>query len=273
MNPDEPLPPPDEYSPPAATAIPDAELRLWRRWHQTGDERVRDELARLHLPFARIMAAKLYAGRYHDEIEFNEYFQFAVLGLMEALDRFRPDRGAQFRTFAAPRIRGAILNGLPRLTERQRQVEVRKRLRAERIKSLVDPAAETGSDASEDAPDPASRHAEELFRMLADVGVGLALGILLEETGIIEAETGIGPERYFRAAELAQLRNRLRNTMQTLPERERTILQLHYEQEIPFIDIAARFGVTKGRIAQIHHRALDTLKASLTAAGLTARSF
>jgi RNA polymerase sigma factor for flagellar operon FliA len=251
----------------------DAEARLWKRWREDRDEAARDELARLHLPFARIMAARLYAGRFHDEIEFAEYYQFAGLGLMEAIDRYEPGRGAQFRTFAALRIRGAILNGLPRLTERQRQIEVRKNLRAERLASLAAYSAQSGQADSNDTLDPSARHADALFRTLADVGIGLALGVLLEDTGMVEADSGIGPERYFRAAELAQLRSRLLALMRELPERDRSVLELHYEQEIPFVEIAARMGVTKGRIAQIHHRALDALRARLTASGMTDRSF
>src|SRR5262245_21524787 len=88
------------------------ELALWRRLRGSRDADARDGLLALHMPYARIVAATYYSRRYNDEVEFGDYLQYASIGLLEALERFDPERGAQFRTFAARRMHGAILNGL-----------------------------------------------------------------------------------------------------------------------------------------------------------------
>src|SRR5207247_5117094 len=95
------------------------EAALWRQLRATSDAQAREKLLALHLPYARTLAATFYARRFHDEIEFGDYLQFASVGLLEALDRYDPGRGVQFRTFAARRMQGAILNGLEKLTEKQ----------------------------------------------------------------------------------------------------------------------------------------------------------
>lgn len=82
--------------PTAAAADPVQEAVLWRHWREQGDAQARETLIRLHTPYARILAAKLYAGRYHDEVEFDDYFQFACVGLLESIDRYDPQYGATF---------------------------------------------------------------------------------------------------------------------------------------------------------------------------------
>jgi RNA polymerase sigma factor for flagellar operon FliA len=56
---------------------------LWQSYVASRDGNLRERLVEAYLPYARIIAATLYAGRHHDEFEFNEYMQFAVVGLME----------------------------------------------------------------------------------------------------------------------------------------------------------------------------------------------
>ena len=136
-----------------------AELALWQAFRAAGDGAAREELVRMHLPFARVMAAHCYARRHHDEIGFDEYLQFASVGLLEAMERYDPGRGAQFRTFAARRMQGAILDGLEHLSEKQQQIALRQRLRAERLQAVRELAAGDGAAAAPTA--------EQLLRFVA----------------------------------------------------------------------------------------------------------
>lgn len=238
-----------------ALAALDSEQWVLEQWRcarmELGDaaREARERLIAHYLPLARVIAAKVYAGRTHDEIDFEDYLQFARVGLVETIDRFEPDRGVQFNTFASIRMRGAILNGLEHLSERQQQIAWRQRLRAERAQ-----AAAEGNP-----PDDL----QSLFGMLAEVGVGLALGMLLEGTGMVEPSGEalvLEQPGYFAHVELEQLRARLRSLVDALPKQERAVIWLHYVQDTPFADIAREFGVTRGRIAQIHRKALETLR-------------
>lgn len=236
-------------------AQPELEKELWRRWRCERDMTAREQLIEHYLPYARVVAATYYARRNHDEIEFAEYLQLASVGMVESLDRYDPELGAQFKTFAARRMHGAILNGLERLTEKQQQIAVRQRLRHERIQAISQPAQRR------------STHADTLFRYLADVGIGLALAQLLEGTGMIEGEprTIVEPDRHYQQLELEQLRRRLHEIVARLPNQERTVIRYHYLQDQPFDLIAEMLGLTRGRIAQIHRKALMSLRNQLGA--------
>jgi RNA polymerase sigma factor for flagellar operon FliA len=230
---------------------PERERALWHALRERGDESAREALLAHHMPYARVIAGKLYAGRTHDDIEFDDYLQYASIGLLEALERYEPDRGAQFRTYASTRMMGSVLDGLERLSERQQQIALRQRLRARE--------ARAASLAEEVGP---ARDAA-LMQQMASVGIGLALGILLDGMGMIEAETpGAVPSPYEGVA-LRQMQRRVRDLVKDLPDPERRIVRHHYLQGLPFDEIAEQMGLSKGRISQLHKRAIERLRDAL----------
>ena len=239
------------------------ELLLWRRLRGAADASARGQLLELHMPYARVLAATLYAKRFHDEIEFADYLQLASIGLLEAMDRFDPDRGAQFRTFASRRMRGAVLSGIERLTEKQQQIAARERIRSERVESAKEMAIEiSGMSGVASARTP-----EQLFRYVSEVGVGLALSWMLEGTAMLEATERSESHPFYRSVAIEQFRRRLMQAIDALPVQERFVIRSHYMQEIQFDQIAASMNLTKGRISQIHKQALLRLRTTVTDQG------
>jgi RNA polymerase sigma factor for flagellar operon FliA len=255
-----PSPPPTV----AADGGPFDEMLLWRRYRQHAEPAAREALLALHVPYARVVAATYYGRRFHDEIEFGDYLQLASIGLLEAMDRFDPDRGAQFRTFAARRMHGAILNGLERLTEKQQQISARQRVRAERTEALKELAAQRMGGAREAAP---PRGAERLMKYVAEVGIGLALLWLLEGTSMVDDPGRAENVPFYRTTEVRQLRERLLAMVDALPPQERTVVRSHYLQDMPFEQVATMLNLTKGRISQIHKQALLHLRAGVSGPG------
>lgn len=233
------------------------ELALWDAFRGAGDGGAREELLRIHLPFARVMAAHCYARRHHDEIGFDEYLQFASVGLLEAMERYDPGRGAQFRTFAARRMQGAILDGLEHLSEKQQQIALRQRLRAERLESVKELASP--NDPAAGAP----RTAQQLLRFVSEVGIGLAVCWMLEGTTMVDDAAAAECAPFYRSVALRQLRERLHAAIEALPEHERTVMRGHYLQDLPFERIATMLHLTRGRISQLHRQALVRLRAQV----------
>jgi RNA polymerase sigma factor FliA len=228
-----------------------AALALWQAWQSHRDEADRQRLVRHYEPFARTLAARAYGNRFSVELEFADYFQFAMVGLLEAIDRFDPGRGVAFEAFASHRIKGAVLNGVETLSEKQAQISTYLQARKDRARSL----AEHGAGASTGPHDP--------LRRLADIVVGLAMGTMLEDAdgnadGDAEAVDPAGTP--YDRLEIAQLRKRLRRLVDLLPEMDRRVLHHHYYQQVPFEEIARSSNLTKGRISQIHHAALSRLR-------------
>ena len=248
----------------------DVEAELWQRWRDGRDPGARAQLICNYLEYARVVAASYYGRRIHDEIEFAEFLQFASLGLVESVDRFDPSVGVQFKTFAARRMHGAILSGLERLTEKQQQIAVRQRLRRERLQALKPQITDPDSverHAHVSTKRPRAPKAEALFGYLAEVGIGVALSYLLEGTGMVDDALSVAdrPDTHYQPIELRQLQQRIRELVSRLSGQEQTVVRHHYLLERDFDEVATLLGVTKGRVAQIHRKALANLREQLGA--------
>jgi RNA polymerase sigma factor for flagellar operon FliA len=231
---------------PTVELDPQEEASLWAALRSDPEGLVRARLIETYVPFARMLAARLYAARGLETIEFGDYLQFAIVGLVECVDRFDARRGVRFRSYAGHRITGSVLNGLAVMTERQEQLACRRRMEQERQASLRDPQAPTEIAA--------------VFDSLARVAVGIALGYMLEDSGMYREEEGASTDTSYRSTELLQLQRRLHAMVEALPERERSIVRYHYFQQVPFEAIAGMMGITKGRVSQLHRRAMDMLR-------------
>jgi RNA polymerase sigma factor for flagellar operon FliA len=233
-----------------ANLAPAEEPALWAA-ARAGQRPARERLIEAYLPFVRVMAAKVYAGRIDSDLEFNEYLQFGTIGLIESVDRFDPALGIGFKTFAAHRINGAILSGLETLSEKRVQISTRKRLQIERRDSARAALADSGT--------------KDLFQQLAEVAIGLALGYILDNPVTYQHEDATVAEHQYAGLEMEQLRHRMQGLIGTLPQRERMVIKYHYLNQFPFTQIADTMGITKGRVSQLHRSALDLLRASMRA--------
>lgn len=229
----------------AALTVQD-ETTLWRRFIEEQDKTARLALVEHYLDTARIIAAKLYAHRPSSELEFSDYMQYATVGLLEAIDKYDPARNASFKTYASYRIHGAILNGIEKISEKLEQGAFVRRLRRERAASLKQ---EVKGDAKGD-----------LFYEMVDVAIGLALGYMLEDSGMFLDETKKMADDPYHCCELKLLQERILPIVDALPDRERLVIQYHYYQYVDFKDIGEVLGVSTGRVSQIHARALALLR-------------
>ena len=229
----------------AVAALPLAgESALWDA-AKSGNQAARERLIETYLPHTRILAARLYAGRIGNDLEFAEYLQFATVGLIEAIDRYDPGKEALFKTFAGHRINGAMLSGLKHLSEKREQISAHKSERADRLDS---------GKAVLDEPE------KDLFQQLAEVAIGLALGYLLDDRDDHGDDAVFVPESHYVGLELRQMQQKVRSLINSLPHQERMVIKYHYLNHVSFADIAENLGLSKGRISQIHRHALDLLR-------------
>jgi len=222
----------------------DEEAALWQRYVSGRDPALRARLISRYLPTAHKVAAYAYSRRGPQAPEFGDYLQWARLGMIEAFDRYDPGREASFATFASYRIRGAILNGLEHFTESAALYAYRKQVEQERLESVVEGASE----------------APEALEELAEVTIGLALGFALEDSGLSAEPETSDP---YRVLELKRLRERLLLIVDALPEREKHIVKWHYFEHMDFKLIGLALRLSKGRISQLHSRALKLIREGL----------
>ncbi|HKQ31380.1 MAG TPA: sigma-70 family RNA polymerase sigma factor [Burkholderiales bacterium] len=224
-----------------------SEDELWRRYVAQREPDVRKLLIRCNLELARKIAASLYAQRITNEVDFQDYLQYARVGLVESIDRFDPSREASFPTYASYRIRGAILNGIEHATEHTAQREHRRRVRAE--ERLISARERAGSGVSGDT-----------FDEMVDVTIALALGYILEDSGMWRTLDDDAESDPYKSYEFKRLKERMALIVQALPEREQAIMKYHYFEHMEFTDIGELLGLSKGRISQLHSRALRLVR-------------
>lgn len=236
----------------------------WRAYRRSGDDGARERLIERHVPLVRYFARR-FAGCQGSGLQREELVSAGVLGLLDAVEAYDPERGYRFSTFAAPRIRGAMLDELRRRDDAPRSVRRRQRRLAETEERLAvrlnrvprhDEVAEVlGIDDG------------TLWRWKTDatratrvsledrVGGGAAEGSRrLRE--VVVAEDADAEDRLVRKQEVERLHRELAG----LNERERLVLRLYDFQEMKLREIAELLEVTESRVSQIRTRALGRLR-------------
>lgn len=220
-----------------AVEIQCEESELWRRYRDQGDLVARDRIAVMHLPWAAAVGKSVYRRVGIHGLDSEDFIQNARLGMLEAIGRFEPDRGVEFRAYARPRVRGAVFNGIRAMLQ-ERSISADDRRHAERLEHFYD-----------DDRSP--------FDSVVDAVVGLGIGFLLEHAA---ADGGADAYAYARRD---QTHARLKAAVGRLPVRLQALVTAHYFEHIPFCEIADAEGVTKGRISQLHREALTRLRDAL----------
>jgi RNA polymerase sigma factor FliA len=227
------------------TADLEQDRARWREFASSRTQELRSELIQRYIGLARITAARLYQRRLDNSVSFSDYLQYARVGLVEAIDHYDPAREVPFEAFSSFRIKGAVLNGLEGESELAAQRAFWSRRARDRFESLK--SHETQGD----------RRAS--LEELVNLTVGLALSHVIEQEDgeIIDESLAANP---YAVTELAQLKRAVRSLLPALPERERELIRRHYEEHVEFQQIAAEWGVTKGRVSQLHAQALQRLR-------------
>jgi RNA polymerase sigma factor for flagellar operon FliA len=233
--------------------VSEDEDALWRALKMENSRAARESLFSLHAKFARSIAKRIYRDRSWGDLELADLYQHAYTGLLESFDRFDPKRGSPFRAFAALRIAGSIRDGICSANEMREQIGWRNRIQRERMRSLK-PVRSKNAGAS-------------AIEQLAELAAGLALGLMLEGTGLLMDEN-TDPSAQATAYDSVAWKesiSRLDREVAALPEREQAILRYHYLQDMNFDQLAALLNISKGRVSQLHRSALLALRKRLRA--------
>ena len=236
------------------------------------DLRQRDELVIAHVDLVKTMASRL-GRRLPSQVELSELVSVGVMGLIDAATRYQPSLGVPFDAFARRRIHGAMLDALrgldwvPRSVRKlQRDVDdamSRLRYTLGREPESLEIASALGVSEAEYATildDLRSAELAVVRRALGDHGDG---GSLLD----VAMDGSAGP---YLQLERSELRAELARALGQLPERERQILALYYEQELTLAEIGRVIGVGESRVSQLRTQAIARLR-SLMQQWLTAR--
>ena len=219
----------------------------------------RERFIEEHLPLVRCVAARLQS-RLPSSVELEDLVSDGVLGLLDAIDRYNPERGVAFRTYASARIQGSILDGLRRKDWRPRSVRASQRALDETLGRLK---AALGRHPSEQEVADAMRISlDEYHELLIDLRTGPLLSLTeLEEATLAPTRTAEArPDATFDRKDLLTT---VSEEIRALPSREKLVLSLYYHDELTLREIGEVLGVTESRVCQLHGQAAARLRAAL----------
>lgn len=228
-----------------------------------------------HLPIVRFIARRIHE-RLPQHVPLEDLLSAGVLGLMDAFNKFDPEKQVQFRSYAQFRIRGAILDSLRTLDWSPRELRRKGRAVEQAIQKLTARCGRPPGDV--EIAGELGLTLAEYQNLLGDLK-GLEIGTLhaerSEDSG--EEELAYLPNRpeddpLFRCLH-GELRQRLADAVGELPERERLVMTFYYYEELTMKEIGLILGVVESRVSQIHASAVLHLRAKLAdLAGLTRRT-
>lgn len=240
----------------------------WKTYRRTGRREDREQLILRYLPLVKHVTSRL-AACLPANVAMEDLHGWGIFGLLDAMDRYDADRGVKFETYAALRIRGAVLDGLRTLDWAPRSVRRRAR-ELERAWNKVEARLGRPAEAAEVA-DELGIAVQELHSWMAEAhgavvlslqeALGKAVESGQEELGDMVPDTAApGPESSAIATETMV---ELARAIDILPERERLLITLFYYEELRPKEIAQVMGISAARVSQLHTQALLRLRRSL----------
>jgi RNA polymerase sigma factor for flagellar operon FliA len=227
---------------------------LWRRFKADSDGDARDRLVVHYSPLVKFVAGRVRSGL-PASVDQNDLVSDGVLGLMDAIDKFEPERGLQFQTYAVTRIRGSIVDGLrtadwvPRsVREKIRDIDAAQaRLEARLGRAPSD----------EEIADELELSVEELRKVYT----------LTAHTSVVSFETVLDDEAPRAHADLPGAEDDLPTgflrAVRELAERDQVVVALYYWERLTLAEIGQVLGVTESRVSQLHSRATMSLRRKL----------
>ena len=237
---------------------------LWERFKASADADARERLILHYSPLVKFVAGRVGVGLPRN-VEQSDLISYGMFGLIDAIDKFEPERNIKFETYAVNRIKGAILDELRALDWVPRSVRARAR---EIQRSLDELEHRLKRSATED--ELAAHMGLPLDTLQTQLGEIAGLGFVALDELVDPGERGSATLGDLladpRAAEPGgsfeqqETRYFLTEAINRLPERERLVITLYYYEGLTLAEIGDVLGVTESRICQIHTKSVMSLR-------------
>ncbi|CAH0137651.1 RNA polymerase sigma factor FliA [Pseudomonas sp. Bi70] len=222
------------------------------------------QLIERHAPLVKRIAYHLLA-RLPANVQVDDLIQAGMIGLLEASRKYDAGKGASFETFAGIRIRGAMLDEVRKGDWAPRSVHRNSRMVSDAIRKIE---ARTGRDAKDhEVAAELQLSLEDYYGILGDtLGSRLfSFDDLLQEgeNGGLQEDTSSLHHGPSHELEDDRFQAALADAISNLPERERLVLSLYYDEELNLKEIGEVLGVSESRVSQLHSQCAARLRARL----------
>lgn len=244
---------------------------LWARYKDDAESSARDELILNYSPLVKYVAGRL-ASSLPQTVDTADLISYGIFGLIDAIEKFDPERAIKFETYAIARIKGAIIDELramdwvPRsVRSRAREIEaayIDLENELKRVPTDTEVAGRIGVSAK-DFQDILTKLSYTSVVSFEELWVGGERDEGQNAVAAIRDHTAEDPVAIFESAELKDI---LAGAIERLPEREKTVIALYYYEGLTLKEIGAVLGVTESRVSQMHTKAVLRLRARLHSA-------
>ncbi len=245
------------------------EEELWASYKKKRDPLIREAFIKQYAPLVKYVAGKV-AANMPQSVDFDDLVGFGVFGLIDAIDKFDPDKNVKFKTYAVTRIRGAIFDELRSIDWVPRSVRQKSREMEEAIATLEAKLGRPAND-SEIAQSMGLNEAEFSKTMMKISGTSiLSLNDVwysaddsdkISIGDSIESPMSLNPDAVMEREEIKRV---IVQSIQELPEKEKKVLVLYYYEDLTLKEIGKVLEVTESRVSQLHTKAILRLRAKLT---------
>jgi RNA polymerase sigma factor FliA len=221
---------------------------VWREYRESRDPSIRNDLVVQYAPLVKYVVGRL-GVRLPEHVDQQDLVSEGVIGLIDAIDRFDPDREIRFETFAVPRIHGSIIDSLryqdwlPRRvrTEIKKIEETRSQLENEMgaTPTLNELADALGTDVDRIAKLEGTKASARMQSLDELDGAGDAFAL---------ADEGAEPDE------------RILEAVRKLAERDQVVIALYYFEQLTLAEIGEVLGVSESRVSQLRSRAAKALR-------------
>jgi RNA polymerase sigma factor FliA len=242
-------------------------LKNLKDYRCTVDPKVKDEIVIEYAPLIKYIAQKI-AARLPSNIELDDLISCGVIGLMDAIQKFDPTRDNKFKTYAEFRVRGAILDELRAQDWVPRSIREKAKL-VERAYAKLE--SNLGRPAIDEEMCKELNLTQEEFYDLLNKAKSVSLLNIDDSTtfnrgdkklmaGLMEDSRSNNP---FSAVSYKDARDKIKEGIMSLPEKQRLVLSLYYYEDLNLKEIGQVLTVTESRVSQLHTQAIMKLRAKL----------
>ena len=246
-----------------------SEDELWLEFKKTRSTALRDAFIRKYMPLVKYVAGKVATGM-PGSVEFDDLVGFGQFGLLDAINKYDPEKNVKFKTYAVTRIRGYMIDELRVLDWVPRSVRQKAREIEDAIVEVESRLGRPATDAeiadsmgiSEDEyQQTVMRVSGTSVLSLDDVWYSGDDSDHVSIGDSIESPSSFNPDVI---VEREEIRRVIIESIKELPKKEKMVLVLYYHEDLTFKEIGQVLNVSESRISQLHTKANLRLRAKLT---------
>ncbi|TFG58359.1 MAG: RNA polymerase sigma factor WhiG [Spirochaetales bacterium] len=245
------------------------EQEMWIAYKKSKDPKIRDMFIKQYAPLVKYVAGKVAIGMPHN-VEYDDLVGFGVFGLLDAIEKFDPDKHVKFKTYAVTRIRGAIFDELRSIDWVPRSVRQKTREIEEAIHKLESSFGRAVSD--HEIAKEMGIELEDFQKLMLKVSGTSILSLndvwysgddndKVSIADSIESHPSLNPDIIVEKEEIKRV---IVDSINELPEKEKTVLVLYYYEDLTLKEIGQVMEVTESRVSQLHTKAIMRLRSKLT---------